>query len=219
MRREDSVADGARAALPLVLPSVLIGAAYGVAATSAGWSFWQTAVASVAVYGGAAQVALLTVLAAGGSVAAAVGAGILLNARFLAAGVAIGPSLRGSVPQRALLGQMIVDASLLLARLEGGRYGGRRLLGATLPQWAAWQVGTVLGALIGTRLHDPGRFGLDVLYPAFFVALLGGELRERATRTTALVAAAIALALTPVAPPGVPVVAACAAVLVGAHLP
>jgi predicted branched-subunit amino acid permease len=53
------------------------------------------------------------------------------------------------------------------------------------------------------------------VYPAFFLALLLSEARHPRARAVALLGAAIALALTPFTPPGVPILAAAAAALLG----
>ena len=104
---------------------------------------------------------------------------------------------------------------MILGRTGPGRYGPRRLLGATAPQFVAWSTGTVLGVVVGARIADPERFGLDALFPAFFCVLLAGELAVPETRRVALVAGLVALALVPLTPPGIPVVAATLAVGVG----
>ena len=57
--------------------------------------------------------------------------------------------------------------------------------------------------------------GLDALFPAFFLYLLLVELRERRARPAAAIGALIAIALVPVAPAGVPVLAASLAALIG----
>jgi 4-azaleucine resistance transporter AzlC len=212
---EDSYAAGIRAAVPLVVPTLLIGASFGVAASTVGWGVVAPVVMSAIVFSGAAQFAIASVLGAGGSVVAAVLAGSLIATRFLAMGVAIGPSMRGGPLRRALEGQAVVDASLVLARVGDARYGPRRLLGATAPQYACWTTGTLIGVLVGDRIADPEALGLDAVFPAFFVVLVAGELTTRAARVTAAVAALIVIALIPVAPPGVPVIAACAAVAAG----
>ena len=67
----------------------------------------------------------------------------------------------------------------------------------------------------GDFVGDPEKLGLDVIFPTFFLALLAGEFRNRRAVSAALVSAVLALALVPFAPPGVPVIAACAAALLG----
>jgi predicted branched-subunit amino acid permease len=73
----------------------------------------------------------------------------------------------------------------------------------------------VLGALAGGAIGDPSALGLDAIFPAFFLALLAAELRRPAARPVAALGAAIALVLTPLAPAGVPIVAAALAATLG----
>jgi predicted branched-subunit amino acid permease len=170
---------------------------------------------SVIVFSGAAQFATLAVLSAGGSAVTAIAAATMIASRFLAIGVALGPSMRGGRVRRALEGQGVVDASLILARTDEGRYGVRRLLGSTLPQFVGWTLGTLGGVLAGDAIPDPDKLGLDALFPAFFLVLVWSELGSAAARVTAATATLIAVVLIPVAPPGIPVVAASLAVLAG----
>ena len=204
-----------RAALPLVIPTALIGASFGVAAATSGWGTVAPIVMSAIVFSGAAQFATLAVLSTGGSVITAIVAATLVASRFLAIGVALGPSMRGSSLRRALEGQAVVDASLVLARTGEGRYGVKRLLGATLPQYLGWSCGTIAGVLAGRSIPDPQTLGLDALFPAFFLVLVWTELGDASARVTAVVATLIAFVLIPIAPPGIPVVAATLAVLAG----
>ena len=138
----------------------------------------------------------------------------LVNGRFLLMGVAVAPALRGGRLRRALEGQAVVDASWALAQHEG-RIDRETMLGATLPQWVAWQVGTIVGALGGAGLGDPEALGLDVLFPVFFLALLLPELRRPQARLVAALAVPVTLLLVPIAPPGLPVLAAGALALLG----
>jgi predicted branched-subunit amino acid permease len=89
------------------------------------------------------------------------------------------------------------------------------LFGSSAAQYATWVTGTTLGALWGEGLGDPHDLGLDVLFPAFFLALLLSEARSGRARGVAALGALIALALVPVAPAGVPVLVASFAALVG----
>ena len=70
-------------------------------------------------------------------------------------------------------------------------------------------------AELAKLLGDTDRLGLDAIYPVFFLSLLIAELRDRASRLVALTGALVALALVPLAPPGIPILAASAVALVG----
>ena len=57
------------------------------------------------------------------------------------------------------------------------------------------------------RSADPNRYGLDVAFPAAFLALIWPQIRRAPAIVTALGAAAIAFVLIPLAPAGVPILA------------
>jgi branched chain amino acid efflux pump len=207
---------GIRAGLPFALATVVLGVSFGVLARSLGWGVVAPIVFSVITFSGSAQFAVAAVLGAGGGVVPAIIAAVLLIARFLPMGIAVAPSLRGGPLRRALEGQAVVDASWAMASRGGGRFDREFMIGATIPQFAAWIGGTVVGVLAGDVVGDVERMGLDAIFPSFFLALLVHELRgERRAVAVALIAAAFSLALVPLVPPGVPVIASCAAALLG----
>jgi 4-azaleucine resistance transporter AzlC len=206
---------GARAGIPFAVATLVLGISFGVLARSLGWGIIAPIVFSVIAFSGSAQFAVAAVLGAGGGAVAAIIAAVLLNARFGPMGVAIAPYLKGGPFRRALEGQAVIDASWALASRGGGRFDREFMIGATIPQGAAWIVGTAVGALGGNFIGSPERLGLDVIFPAFFLVLLAEELRDARAVAVALLAAGLALVLVPFTPPGVPVIAACAAALLG----
>jgi 4-azaleucine resistance transporter AzlC len=205
---------GLRKGLPLVLPTFVGGIAFGVLAQPVMGSI-APIVMSMIVFSGAAQFAALTVLTAGGGVVAAVAAAMLMNGRWLPMGLAVGPFLKGGRLRRTLESQALVDASFALASRGDGTYDREVLLGATLPQYGSWVVGTAVGVLGGAVLSNPEALGVDAIFPAFFAVLLYGEARSREAITAAALGGLIALALMPFTPPGVPVMTAAAAALLG----
>jgi 4-azaleucine resistance transporter AzlC len=203
-----------RAGTPYAVAAVLLGISFGVVAEPILGSA-ATVVFSAVVFAGSAQFASTAVLGAGGGALAAIVAGLLLNARYLPMGAALAPSLRGSARSRAAIGQAMIDASWAMANRGGGRFDPAFMVGATLPSYPAWVAGTAIGVLAGDLIGDPESLGLDVIFPAFFLALLAAELRTPRGRGAALIGALIALVLTPIAPAGVPILAASAGALIG----
>jgi 4-azaleucine resistance transporter AzlC len=215
--RRQRLRDGMRAGMPFAVAGSLLALSFGVVAQSAGLSAGEAIAMSAIVFAGSAQFTAIAIIAQGGTVAAAVLAAALVNSRFLPMGVALGPSLPGGPMRRAAQGQAIVDASWGIAGRGDGTFDRWLLFGSTLVQYVGWVGGTIAGALGGNALGDPEALGLDAVYPAFFLALLIGELTDRRSRLVAALAALIALALVPVTPAGVPVLAASLASLVGLH--
>jgi 4-azaleucine resistance transporter AzlC len=175
-------------------------------------------VMSIVVFSGAAQLGSLAILTAGGSIGAAIAAGVLLNARYLAMGLALAPSLRGGWLSRAAFGMATVDASWAAASTGDGGFDPWYMVGVTLPQYIGWVGGTVVGVLVGSSLGDPRALGLDALFPAFFVSLLYEEARGRRKLAAAGGGAGIALVLTPFLPPGLPILAASLAAVFASRM-
>jgi predicted branched-subunit amino acid permease len=172
-------------------------------------------VMSATTFAGSAQFAVASVLGDGGTVAAAVLAAVLLNGRYLPMAFAAAGAFEGGRVRRLLESQLVVDEAWALSNRGGGRFDRHVLVGAGLLLYGAWVGGTAAGVLAGGALGDPEALGLDAAFPALFLALLAPQLRSRAALAAALLGAALALALVPLAPPGVPVIASTAAVLVG----
>jgi 4-azaleucine resistance transporter AzlC len=213
--KEARYSDGMRVMLPLMPAIVAFGASFGVLARAAGVDSLAALVMSATTFAGSAQFAAASVLETGGGVAAAVAAAVLLNARYAPISVTVGDRFRGSVVRRLLEAQLIVDESWALARRSDGRYDRRLLVGGGLVLYVCWVGGTALGALVGDRLGDPERYGLDAAFPALFLALLVPQVTSRRALAAALAGGAIALVLIPVVPAGVPIVAATAACFIG----
>jgi 4-azaleucine resistance transporter AzlC len=206
---------GVRAAAPLAVAVGAFGMSFGVLAQAAGWGALAPVVMSVTTFGGSAQFAAVSVLGAGGGVAAAVAAALLLNSRYVPLGIAVAPDVRGSLARRLLVSQLVVDESWAIAHRGGGRFDRRLLVGAGLLLYASWVGGTTIGVLGGEALGDPESLGLDAAFPALFLGLLVRQVHSRSALAAALLGAAIALALVPLTPPGVPIIAATAACLIG----
>lgn len=208
---------GIRRGIPFGVAVFAIAISYGVLARPVMGAV-APIVMSVVVFSGSAQFGSLAILAAGGGVGAAIAAGLLLNARYLAMGLALAPSLRGRAASRAAFAMAVVDASWAAASSGDGGFDPWYMVGVTVPQYPGWVLGTIIGVLAGRALGDPRALGLDALFPAFFVALLYEEVRGRRKVAAAGGGAAIALVLTPLAPPGLPILAAAAAAALASRM-
>jgi predicted branched-subunit amino acid permease len=201
------------------------GLSYGVLATAAGLSPLLATLSSVLVLAGGSQFAFVAVLAAGGNPMTGAVGGLLLNVRYAAFGLAISQVVpRAPLPRRLVDAYLVVDESVALALGAAGRGEPRRevaarfrLIGAAVA--TSWIALTALGAYGGQLLGDPERFGLDAAFPAGFLALLAPWLRSPAGRRAATAGALLAVALTPYAPAGVPLLAAGLGAIAGLRAP
>jgi 4-azaleucine resistance transporter AzlC len=185
-----------------------------VLAESAGIDGVASVVMSATTFAGSSQFAAASVLSGGGSAAAAIAAALMLNLRYGAMGAVAAPAIRGGRLRRLLEAQLVVDESWALSNRRG-RFERGMLMGVGMVLYLSWVAGTAAGVLAGDALGDPESLGLDAAFPALFLLLLTSQIESRVQTVAALLGAAIALALVPVAPAGVPVLAGAAAALIG----
>jgi 4-azaleucine resistance transporter AzlC len=187
----------------------VVGGSFGAIAASAGVSAPHTIAMSLLVFAGGAQFLAVGIVGAGGSAVAAVLAGLLLNARLLPFGLALG-DVAGSRPLHRLVGaHLLIDESVAFALAQPDLAKRRRafwISGLTL--FVVWNTGAALGVLAGQAAGDPAVFGIDAAFPAGLLALVMPTLGERPATRVAVVAGTAALVTAPLLPPGLPVLIA-----------
>jgi 4-azaleucine resistance transporter AzlC len=208
-----------RAAIGIGLYAMAFGASFAAISVGSGLSLPQTMFLSLVMFTGASQFAFVGVAATGGSPLAAVPAALLLGVRNAFYGVPVSEILHPRGLARVWTAHFVIDETTAMAISQATTRARRFAFWATgLILFTLWQLGSLAGALVG-RAVDPVAVGLDAAAPAVFLALLWPSLRRREARWVALGGVVVALALLPVAPPGIPVVAAAGVALVAGLLP
>ncbi|MEA2255392.1 MAG: hypothetical protein QOG35_1437 [Solirubrobacteraceae bacterium] len=201
-----------RDALSIGVATGVYAVSFGVLSVAAGFSVAQTCVMSLVAFTGASQFTFVSVMGAGGGVAAALPPAVLLAARNGLYALSLSSVLHRGPWRRALDAHLVIDESTAMAHAQRDTADRRRgFLLTALAIFACWNAGTLAGALAGGVLGDPRAFGMDAIFPAVFLALLVPQVRSRATLRAALAGAAIATLLLPIAPVGVPVMASALA--------
>jgi 4-azaleucine resistance transporter AzlC len=197
-----------RDALSIAVATGIYAVSFGVLSVAAGLSVAQTCVLSLVTFTGASQFTYVSVIAAGGSVAAALPPAILLAGRNGIYALSLGSVVRGGWFRRAVDSHLVIDESTAMAHAQADPEEKRRaFLHTGIGIFICWNLGTAIGALAGSGLGDPRDLGLDAIFPAVFLALLAPQLRDRRAVGAAFLGAAVALVLVPNAPAGVPVMA------------
>jgi predicted branched-subunit amino acid permease len=214
----------------------IVAVSFGAASVAGGLPWWVPVALSLLVFAGGSQIAAVGVVLAGGSPLAAVAAGAVLNTRLLPYGLAVADVIRpadaggdtgagtDSRPHgararkrwagilRQLAGtHLITDESVAFALRQSDPARRRAAFWTCgLGLFAVWNVAVLLGVLAGSMIKNTNAFGLDATFPAVMLALALPALSARPTRIAAGTGAVIAVALTPVLPAGLPLLAALA---------
>ena len=199
----------------------IVGVSFGATAVAGHLHWWVPIVMSLLVFAGGSQIAAVGVVLAGGGAFAAVAAGAVLNTRLFPYGLAVtdvtSPSpVAGGSPGRRwwlrLVGaQVVTDESVAFALRHtdpARRRAAFWTCGVSL--FIVWNIAVLLGVVAGSAVRNTAAFGLDATFPAVLLALALPTLADRRTRTAALSGASAAVALTPLLPAGLPVLAALA---------
>ncbi|RBP65591.1 putative branched-subunit amino acid permease [Brevibacterium sanguinis] len=190
-----------RAIIIITVTIVAVAMSYGAISAVSGFAWWQTLLLAVFALGGAAEFTFVGVIAAGGAPVLAVLAGLLVNSRNFAFGMASGPF----IPQdwRALIAaHWVNDETIAVARSLGtdrARWHAFVLMGAAIA--LMWPSGAMLGQWLGGVI-DADLLGLDAAFPIILFCLIRGDLGNRTTLSLTLVGVLISVALTPLLPLG-----------------
>lgn len=207
--------DVVRASVVIGVASGIYAVSFGVLSVSAGASVLQTCLLSLLVFTGASQFSAVSVISAGGSVASAVSGGLLLAARNGVYGLALSPSIKGSLARRMLAAQFVIDeTTAMTSAAPDQRSKDWAFWSCAVMLFACWNLGTLVGALAGSSI-DPETFGLDAAFPVVFVAMVAPHLATRSGRRAALMGAAVTIVLTPFLPIGLPILLSSVGVFVG----
>lgn len=205
--------DVARDIALVCVADVIVGVSFGAIAVSSGLPVWLPMLMSVVVFAGAAQFMFVALVASGGNPIAAVVAGLLVNARHLPFGIALGDVL-GKGWRRMVGSHLMVDETVAFALAQrGARRRSAAYWACGVSLFVCWNIGVLIGTFGGTVVRDTDAFGLDAAFPAVLLALVLPSLRDAATRRAVLAGAVIALATAPFLPAGLPVLLALVGVL------
>lgn len=202
-----------RDSLAVAIPVGTYGAAFGAASVAAGFSILQTCLLSLLLFSGASQFAVVGVMGAGGSALSAIATGSLLGFRNGLYGLKMAPILKLRGLKKILAAQLTIDESTGVAigqesrGVEASRYG---FWATGIGVYVFWNLFTLAGAIGAQAIGDPSAWGLDAAVPAAFLGLVWPRLIDTKTRFVAIAAALLAVALTPIAPAGVPIIATVA---------
>jgi 4-azaleucine resistance transporter AzlC len=180
------------------VPSILAyGAVWGGLARQAGLSFGELVAMCLLVTAGTAQFVALPMLQAGAPPWLLVVTTYIVNLRHYLMAASLAPYFAHlSRGRLALLAHGISDESyaLTMARFARQPAHPAYFAGSSVATYAAWYTGAVAGGILGGRIPDPHRYGLDFVFPAVFIAILARTIQAPWQWAVAAAAGAVALA-------------------------
>jgi predicted branched-subunit amino acid permease len=190
---------GIRDGAPFILVIVPFSMLFGVIATEAGLSVFETLSFSVVVIAGAAQFTALQLMGEDAPTLVVLASALAVNLRMAMYSASLTPHIGGAALwQRAIAAYFTVDQSYAISITKYENTPDMTLqekvayfFGTVTPVCPLWWIFTLVGALIGEAI--PASFALDFAVPITFLAIIAPTLRTRAHVSAALTAAALSL--------------------------
>jgi 4-azaleucine resistance transporter AzlC len=173
----DDFRDGVITIAPLELAGTPFGLIFGAAAVAAGLSPWDAIIMSATVFAGTAQFLAVGLWAHPAPWLWLGFAALLVNLRHVLMAASIARKMERFQPwQRWLAAFVLGDENWAMAErraasrpLTPAFYAG---MGLTTYAW--WVAATAVGAIAGSFLPEPERFGLDFAFPAVVIWIVLG---------------------------------------------
>lgn len=213
--------DGVKAITPMLLGVFPFGVVAGAVAIDLGLTVYQALGLSVFYYAGASQLAAMQMMAAGAPFLMVIVTVTMVNLRMLMYSAAVAPYLRDlSAGGRLTAAYLLTDQSFTYTVSKYRHQGGSKAsawfyMGAAIPMWLTWQLGTMLGAAFGAQVPDTGI--VSFVIPIIFLTLLMPALTDRASLAAAVVSG-VTVILVYHLPPGLEIVIASLAGIVAGVL-
>ena len=186
---------GFLAMMPLWIGVIPFALAFGILARTNGFSVVETQLLSVLVFAGSAQLAFVNLSHEGAGAIAILLTVLLLNLRHVLYGLSLNAYLpRKTRPPRPILAAGLVDETygMTISAFRVGRGSAGYLCGAGLSLFISYAISTGIGAVLGSRLPNPERLGLETIFPLSFLALLLPLIRTRVDCSVAVLSGAVA---------------------------
>lgn len=187
---------GLRANIPLAISAMAYGGVFGVLSGNQGVSWAEMLAMDVLMFAGSAQLVMIEMWRAPLPVVEMGLAVLIVNMRYLLIGASLQPVFDGRPLWQKVLGMHLVADENWAVTIAAHRNGGTCpafLAGGGLLLLTAWTTATLAGNLLGGRIVEPARFGLDFAFVAVFAALSMSLWRGRDDLLPWLVAAGLAV--------------------------
>lgn len=208
-------------AVSIGIAVAIYGVSFGALGVTSGFSIAQTQALSLLMFTGGSQFGLVSTIASGGTAGAGIAAAWLLGLRNSAYSMRMTPILQAQGLKRMLAAHLTIDESTGVALSQADVPEPHRLRAQQLGFWATglcvfvfWNIATLLGSITVNALGDPKALGLDAAIAAGLFALVWPQIKDKQTFLAGFGGALIALLMTPVLPPGIPVLAAAVVAIV-----
>lgn len=171
---------------PILIGVMPFGVIAGIAAVEAGLGTVQAYAASPLVFAGAAQLAMMDLIARDATAGVVIATALVINSRFAMYSASLAPTFAPlGAMRKAAAAYLLTDQAFAVSVVRFDRSDEplpvrfAYFFGAGMALWVTWQVSSAVGVLVGAEL--PEAWSLDFAIPLVFIALLFPTANDRGT--------------------------------------
>lgn len=192
--------DGIVAVMPLWPADIPFAVAYALLAQNNGFTQFEAVFMSMFVFAGSAQLAIVDLAPKQAGYLVILATVLLLNLRHVLYALTLDLKLvrPRSIPKPVLAAGLTDESmGLTIAHMERKPATDWFFMGTVIGMYGSFSAATIAAVVLGSRVPDPDRFHLDVVFPLTFLALLIPLVRNRRSVVIAVVAVALSIGLRP----------------------
>ena len=193
MQKKNSLINGAKDSLPIVLGYIPIGLTLGIMAKDVGFSAWIMGAMSTIVFAGSSQFIAVDMINNGMNMVAIIVTAFFVNFRHFLMSSAYSPYFKNEkFGYLAILSFGITDESFSIgmntAQNQPEKFNRWYILSLHTTAQIFWILSTILGVLLGDFVGDYQKFGLDFALPAMFIGLISLLIKNKTSVIVCLTA-------------------------------
>lgn len=192
----NEIQDGMKDALPILIAVVPFSAVFGAVAIESGLSFGEMLLTSLSIYAVASQYVMVDLMGQGVPAWSIILAVFAINFRHVLYSASIGREMKAfSRFQKMIAFFFLVDPQYAASETRASRAD---LIPAYYFSYAAvvyttWIVSNCAGALFGSLIEEPTKYGIDFILPLYFTGLVVGFHKRPNFIPVLLVSASVSL--------------------------
>lgn len=193
----NNVSMAVRDGVPIALGYLAVSFAFGIIATSAGLSAFETVLISMFNVTSAGQLAAVPIIAGGGGYIELIATQLVINLRYSLMSTSLSQRLGASVrtKDRFLISFMNTDEIFATAISKRSLLGSKYLYSLILFPYLGWTAGTALGAIAGNVLPQILVSALGMALYAMFIAIVLPVAKTSASTALCVVVSALLSAI------------------------
>ena len=174
MKNNNNYFEGIKDSIPIFFGYLSVSFTFGIQASILGLSVFEAVLISLTNLTSAGQLAMLPIIASGGSLIEVAVTELVINSRYFLMSISLSQKLdsKFNIFDKLFISFCNTDEIFAVSSGKDGTVGKKYMLGLELLPYIGWSLGTFLGALLGSILPPMITSALGLAIYGMFIAIV-----------------------------------------------